>query len=247
MAEMGGMSGDMMGSIIDASITQATNFQDQGFNSASAKTNRKWQEDMSNTAMQRQVKDLIAAGLNPVLAAGKLGGASTPSGAQASSKSQQIPSISDMLTRKMEAQTNRNRQEADKKKTEAEIDLMKKQGLGVSAKTILDMSQADYAVKGLEVLQSEIEKNHSASALNSAATAKQYQDVMTEEFNRELDKAKNRVYLNDGKPNKITPWIDYATSKLGDLFNVVVPIVPGAGKALKHYSPSGKRMGFGKD
>lgn len=94
--------GSLLGGMMGASGQSATNAQqmawsqqmneiNQNYNSQEAARNRDWQQMMSSTAYQRQMQDMRAAGLNPILAAGSLGGASSPGGAAGSIGS---PSVS---------------------------------------------------------------------------------------------------------------------------------------------------------
>jgi len=83
-----------LGAIQQGIFNQISTNASMAYNSAEAAKNRAWQEQMSNTAYQRAVKDMRAAGINPILAYTQ-GGASTPSGAQGTASAANItaPSV----------------------------------------------------------------------------------------------------------------------------------------------------------
>lgn len=74
--------GSVGGSIIGGLFGQSGQEDANAANAQQAELNRQFQERMSNTAYQRAVKDMKAAGLNPMLAYSQ-GGATTPPGGMA--------------------------------------------------------------------------------------------------------------------------------------------------------------------
>ena len=154
---LGGLAGGAASFLGQTSANQA--------NLDEAERNRKFQESMSSTAHQREVKDLVAAGLNPILSAG--GGASAPSGSMASVDNAVGPALTSAqqaltLKREME-QTDSQialneaageaqraaaaRDQTTAKESQAKTNLLNKQLPAVEAESKLRKDQAEFDQK----------------------------------------------------------------------------------------------------
>ena len=173
----GSAAGGPLGAIAaQAGVNLFSNLFEYGLNSYQAKKNRDFQASMSNTSYQRAVKDMLKAGLNPALMFNSGQGASTPSGAMASMRSNPT-NLSELLLYKAQLDqiqssarlSNANARLADEEARGKEIENDNKQDVidadiiyknALSKLTDKQREQVDYAIKqitkGIELTDEQI-------------------------------------------------------------------------------------------
>lgn len=129
----------MLPAVITAYATLAGSYMRNKAAKAASARQMAFQEDMSNTSYQRGMEDMRKAGLNPILA-GKVGGASTPTGSTYNPENIATNAVNSYLqTQQTQANVANTKAMTDKIKAEtALLNETKGSGLGKTGEYVID-------------------------------------------------------------------------------------------------------------
>lgn len=184
-----GAAGSLAGSIFGAQQARRNAAEQHDWAVEDAATSRSWQERMSNTAHQREVADLRAAGLNPILSAGGGPGASTPSGATADSEAADTPDYSRFAATAIEA-----------KLATAQTKLMKAQEEQASSASEFNKAAARKTKREGDIIgpKATVMEKFKESLENVARDVKDMSGIKTPEQKKRMSDDALRIHLNRG-------------------------------------------------
>lgn len=175
------------------------------FNMFEAKKNRDFQENMSNTAHQREVADLRAAGLNPILSS-RYGGSSTPSGSVA----QAAPMHgAEMALQMMQAKNAMQVSDAQTRDLNSAAALKDTQAQDITytqqERVQLMVNQARDALASGELKEDEA-RNTRQNLKNLEAQLRQLQiDNASSAY--DLERSKKEAQFYKGPGGDVAPWV----------------------------------------